>query len=88
MKDIAITKQFKRDAKKHYVELITPAWNEVLHCLLHNIPLPIKYKDHQLVGNLKDFRDCHVRPDLVLLYRLTDTTVELVRLGNHSELAI
>lgn len=88
MKKIDITNQFKRDAKKHYLSLLTPAWTEVLHCLLNGINLPSKYRDHQLTGNLKDLRDCHIKPDLVLLYRTQDDSLELVRLGSHSELGI
>jgi YafQ family addiction module toxin component len=43
--------------------------------------------DHSLQGEWKDFRDCHVRPDLILIYRKPDDkSLELVRLGSHSEL--
>jgi len=44
---------------------------------------------HPLAGEWKDFRDCHVRPDLVLIYRKPDNaTLDLVRLGSHSELGL
>ena len=43
-----------------------------------------KYKDHALTGNYKGFRDCHIKPDLVLIYRVQSDTVDLVRLGSHS----
>lgn len=88
MKAIGVTKQFKRDAKKHYLMLTTPEWIEVMYCLCHNLPVPIKYRDHQLTGNLKEFRDCHIKPDLVWLYRHREDVVELIRLGSHSELGI
>ncbi|MDP8162077.1 type II toxin-antitoxin system YafQ family toxin [Pasteurella skyensis] len=88
MKNISITKQFKRDAKKYYLSLLTPSWTEVLSCLLNDKPLPEKYKDHKLTGNLKDLRDCHIKPDLVLLYRLCESEIELIRLGSHSEIGI
>lgn len=47
-----------------------------------------KYHDHQLVGKLKAFRDCHVRPDLVLVYRIESNILELYlyRIGSHSKL--
>lgn len=49
-------------------------------------PLPPRFHEHALAGRWKDFRDCHVRPDLVLIYRKNDSrTLELVRLGSHSE---
>jgi mRNA interferase YafQ len=51
--------------------------------------LPEKLHDHALAGEWKDHRDCHVRPDLVLIYRLPDAhRIELVRLGSHSELSL
>jgi mRNA interferase YafQ len=44
--------------------------------------LPERFRDHPLAGIWKDFRDCHIRPDLVLIYRKPDDeTLELVRLG-------
>jgi mRNA interferase YafQ len=51
--------------------------------------LPEKFHDHALGGEWKDHRDCHIKPDLVLIYRLPDEeTIELVRLGSHSELSL
>lgn len=44
-------------------------------------------RDHALIGNWKDCRDCHIKPDLVLVYRKPDAdTLELIRLGSHSAL--
>ena len=92
MRSIEVSSQFKRDAKKNYLSLLTPAWGEVLNCLTNDIPLPAKYKDHALTGNHKGFRDCHIKPDLVLIYKKTEEgellILKLVRLGSHSELAI
>ncbi len=52
-------------------------------------PLAERYRDHPLGGEWKDHRDCHVRPDLVLIYRKPDAAVlQLVRLGSHSELGL
>ena len=55
MRSIEVSSQFKRDAKKNYLSLLTPAWGEVLNCLTNDIPLPAKYKDHALTGNHKGF---------------------------------
>lgn len=50
-------------------------------------PPPRRYFDHALGGEWSDYRDCHIWPDLVLIYRKPDdATLELVRLGSHSEL--
>jgi mRNA interferase YafQ len=49
--------------------------------------LPRRYFDHALSGEWQDCRDCHIKPDLILIYRKPDeTSLELVRLGSHSEL--
>ncbi len=63
--------------------------SEVIHLLANDTPLPSKFRDHALSGEWKDFRDCHVKPDLVLIYRLVEGDVlELVRLGSHSDLGL
>ncbi len=69
---IEVFSSFKRNATKHLDKLFTPEWNEVVNCLIHRLPLPEKYKDHALQGNLKGFRDCHVFNDLVLLYNISE----------------
>ena len=51
--------------------------------------LPEKNRDHALSGDWKDHRDCHIKPDMVLIYRKPDNAVlQLVRLGSHSELGL
>lgn len=85
MKKIKVTSRFEKDLKKvgFCSELV-----DVLHYLIHDKLLPAVYLDHQLKGELKDYRDCHVKNDLVLLYRLIDDdkTLELYRLNTHSEI--
>ena len=46
----------------------------------------LAYRDHPLTGDWKGFRDCHLRPDLVLIYSVSETELTLVRLGSHSDL--
>lgn len=51
--------------------------------------LPRRNVDHPLTGEWSDHRDCHIRPDLILIYRKPDdASLELVRLGSHSELGL
>ena len=51
--------------------------------------LPPRFRDHPLSGAWDDCRDCHVRPDLILIYRrVGDDVLQLVRLGSHSELGL
>jgi mRNA interferase YafQ len=89
MRTIKYTTQFKRDYKhekrrKHGLTLE----NDLLlaiNLLVKNIKLPEKMYDHSLRGNWKDYRDCHIKPDLILIYRkVGDDVLELVRLGSHS----
>jgi mRNA interferase YafQ len=48
-----------------------------------------RHRDHALTGDWADHRDCHIKPDLVLIYRKTgDDVLPLVRLGSHSELGL
>jgi len=57
--------------------------------LASDAPLPPRFFDHALAGEWSDHRDCHIRPDLVLIYRKPDgETLDLVRLGSHSELGL
>lgn len=81
-----LSNQFKRDLKKQYLLLVSPEWAEVFGLLIKNKKLPEKYKDHQLTGNLQDYRECHVKPDLLLIYKIHENELQLVRLGTHSEL--
>lgn len=58
----------------------------VIDKLLNNQTLEIKYKNHLLTGNWKGYRDCHIEPDWLLIYKITQTHLFLVRTGSHSDL--
>ncbi|MCQ2601269.1 MAG: type II toxin-antitoxin system YafQ family toxin [Treponema sp.] len=61
---------------------------EVLRTLASGQKLPDKYRDHQLTGNLKDFRECHIEPDWLLMYQILDNELILTATatGTHSDL--
>jgi len=62
---------------------------EIIDTLAADKLLQVRCRDHPMVGAWEDDRDCHVRPDLVLIYRKKgDDVLQLVRLGSHSELGI
>ena len=93
MRTIKYTAQFKRDYKREkrgqHRAYLDDKLLTVVRLLTTDTPLPELLHDHSLTGNLKDCRDCHIKPDLVLIYRKNnDNTLELVRLGSHSELGI
>jgi mRNA interferase YafQ len=82
-------KDYKREVKGQHRETLDGDLLAVLSLLITDSPLPEKFRDHALTGEWSDHRDCHVRPDLVLIYRMPDTeSLELVRLGSHSELSL
>ncbi|RUP17423.1 type II toxin-antitoxin system YafQ family toxin [Methylobacterium sp.] len=93
MRRIERTGQFKRDYKRemkgqHRTTLVAEL-TTVLDALIADWPPEPRHHDHALTGNWRDHRDCHVRPDLVLIYRLPDDqTLQLVRLGSHAELGL
>lgn len=93
MRKIKYTAQFKRDYKrqkrgKHKSNLDLDIL-EVVKLLIADTQLPERMYDHSLKGSWKDFRDCHIKPDLILIYRkVEDEILELVRLGSHSELSL
>ena len=99
MRAIERTGQFKKDFKrvaktpthKGFERLLVA----VLELLVVDKPLPPANVDHPLIGNWVGFRDCHIKPDLVLIYRQVDfvdaktkavtKVLQLARLGSHSE---
>ena len=93
MRTIERTGQFKRDFKREskgqYRLTLQTDLTTVVVALANNQALEPRHHDHGLTGDWKDHRDCHIKPDLVLIYRLPDETrLQLVRLGSHSELGL
>lgn len=63
------TNSFKRSYKKlRLADDEDAAYIDVIYNLLCNVKLVEKYKDHQLIGSMKEFRECHIKPDLLLIY--------------------
>ncbi len=91
MRRIERTRQFKRDykreAKGKYRKTLEADFIDVATKLANDQPLTKKHRDHLLTGDWKDYRDCHIKPDLVLIYRKNNPgLLQLIRLGSHSEL--
>jgi mRNA interferase YafQ len=57
-----------------------------INTLLKEEPLPAEAKDHPLKGNFSDYREFHVSGDLILIYRVKEDTLQLIRIGTHSEI--
>jgi len=93
MRTIRYSSRFKRDYRREKSgrlgKDLDAMLREVLDLLVKDLPLPQKNFDHPLSGSWVDCRDCHIRPDLVLIYQKTGNDwLELVRLGSHSELGL
>jgi len=82
-------KDYKRETKGQRRATLDAVLTAAVSLLATDDPLPEKFQDHALGGEWKDHCDCHLRSDLVLIYRLPDAnTLELVRLGSQSELSL
>ena len=83
------TAQFKRDfklAEKQGLDMTELA--KVITILANGDKLPDKYRDHELQGNYKGYRECHIEPDWLLIYKISSNilVLSLVRTGSHSRL--
>jgi mRNA interferase YafQ len=93
MRTISYTRSFKRDYRREKSGVLGKRIDallvEAIDLLAADVQLPARYVDHPLAGEWSDHRDCHIRPDLLLIYRKPDAdTLQLVRLGSHSELGL
>jgi len=83
---------FKKDYKRikvtpRYRKDLDSLLSDILQLLLADKALSEKYLDHPLSGNWQGYRECHIKPDLLLIYNKPDRyTLRLARLGSHSEL--
>ena len=87
MKDIRQSTAFKKDLKRvkkqgKPLEILV----QVLETLAAEKTLDPKYKPHALTGNWKNFEECHLQPDWLLIYQVLDNTIDLARTGSHAEL--
>ena len=90
MRTISRARLFKRDHKRVMSGPSSAKLDDLLRAvfamLIADQPLPERFHDHVLAGQWKGYRDCHIRPGLILIYRKPDEgKLELVRLGSHSE---
>jgi len=93
MRTIEWTSQFKRDYKREskgqHRKTLDVDLFPVVEALANDQLLELRYRDHALTGDWQDYRDCHIKPDLVLIYQKPDDDIlRLVRIGSHSELSL
>jgi mRNA interferase YafQ len=93
MREIRYTKRFKHDYKREksgrHGKKLDAVLMAIVNLLVVDAPLPRRNFDHSLSGEWVDHRNCHIKPDLILIYRKTDDGyLDLVRIGSHSELGL
>ncbi len=88
MREVVLTSAFKKDYKRlnRSGQYAMQDLQSIVEQLADNIPLAEKYRDHPLTGNLNDCRECHIKPDWLLMYRIESNDLVLVRTGSHSDL--
>ncbi len=89
MLEIVLSSRFKKDLKTaskrgYNLNLL----NEIVNMLASKQELPVKNRDHELSGDYSGFRECHIAPDWLLIYRVEDDdlVLYLMRTGTHSDL--
>jgi len=86
---ISRSKQFKKDFRnyigkmsdKHFESLI-----EALNCLKESKQMPKYFREYELSGRLKGYRELHLGGDLLLMYVIKDEVIYLLRMGTHAEI--
>lgn len=87
-KTLVQTSSFKTDFKKisRSGRYKIDDFKTIVEHLLNGQSLQEKYKDHQLVGEWEGYRECHIKPDWLLIYKNNSDCLTLVRMGSHSDL--
>jgi mRNA interferase YafQ len=85
----AFKRDLKRESKSRHRTYLAENFVKLIQALAQDEPLPERFHDHALSNNWQGFRDCHIRPDLILIYaKPEEETLVLVRLGSHAELSL
>ena len=86
---VKYTSKFKSDLKPYkHNKKVNAELLKVLDMLQNKQTLPEKYTNHELHGNYDGEWDCHIRPDVVLIYHIEDDKLVCVRIGSHSKLGL
>ncbi len=86
---IVSTSRFRKEFRKAVKRgLDVKTFEEIVDMLAQQKTLPAKHRDHELSGNFKGFRECHIQPDWLLIYKVynNELTLSLERTGSHSDL--
>jgi mRNA interferase YafQ len=83
----AFRRDFKREVRGQHRRDIEDLLRSAITLLAEDRLLPAKNRDHAVTGEWNDFRECHLKPDVLLIYRrIAGDVLQVVRMGSHSEL--
>jgi mRNA interferase YafQ len=81
------TNRFEKDLKLMIKRGLDPeSIKSIIRMLIDEMPLERKHRDHPLIGNFKDRRECHIEPDWLLIYRIDEPRIIFERTGSHADL--
>ena len=81
------TNRFEKDLKLMIKRGSDPeSIKSIIRMLIDEMPLERKHRDHLLIGNFKDRRECHIEPNWLLIYRLEENSIIFERTGTHADL--
>ena len=87
MRTPVYTNRFEKDLKLMTKRGSDPeSIKSIVRKLIDEIPLERKHRDHLLIGNFKDRRECHIEPDWLLIYRIDGSMIVFERTGTHADL--
>jgi mRNA interferase YafQ len=88
MREVNFTAAFRRDFKRlaRSGQADMTLLEKIVAHLANDLPLDDRYRDHALTGDWAGYRECHVKPDWLLIYKLAPNQLFLTRSGSHAEL--
>lgn len=87
MKKLVLSNAFRKDVKRAAKRgKSLSKLQKILDLLQEDLPLPSRTRPHKLTGNYIDFYECHIEPDWLLIYEVTETKLLLSRTGSHADL--
>jgi mRNA interferase YafQ len=87
VREIERTNQFKKEFKNsEFTDSTKENFRIVVRLLRRGKKLPPKYHDHKFHGGFQGCRECHIKPDILMIYKISKSLLQLMRIGSHSNL--
>ncbi len=90
MYDVVLSRKYKSSLKRvcRHKDFDQSRLEQVVDLLSKGQPLPPQFRDHQLIGSMKNYRECHIKSDILLVYQIfqNELVLLLVDIGSHSDL--